>query len=109
MNTKEKIVVLRNTEDGSFLKSFKNKKDVLAYNVELTDSIHLASFLPEEAYNMQKDEIDNLAETLGCDVVVIEASYDLKFIDGESVPELSKEQQTASFVNGLFEQFLEGK
>ncbi|HEO3048213.1 TPA: hypothetical protein VAS44_002043, partial [Streptococcus agalactiae] len=54
-------------------------------------------------------EIDNLAETLGCDVVVIEASYDLKFIDGESVPELSKEQQTASFVNGLFEQFLEGK
>ncbi|HEP6852498.1 TPA: hypothetical protein VDC63_000697 [Streptococcus pyogenes] len=37
MNIKEKIVVLRNTEDGSFLKSFKNKKDVLAYNVELTD------------------------------------------------------------------------
>lgn len=28
MNIKEKIVVLRNTEDGSFLKSFKNKKDV---------------------------------------------------------------------------------
>lgn len=27
MNIKEKIVVLRNTEDGSFLKSFKNKKD----------------------------------------------------------------------------------
>ncbi|CQJ54699.1 hypothetical protein [Streptococcus agalactiae] len=45
MNTKEKIVVLRNTEDGSFLKSFKNKKDVLAYNVELTDSIHLAGLM----------------------------------------------------------------
>ncbi|HEQ8605177.1 TPA: hypothetical protein ACQ99M_000042 [Streptococcus pyogenes] len=102
MNIKEKIVVLRKTKDGSFLKSFKNKKDVLAYNVELTDSIQLASFLPEESYNMQKDEIDNLAETFGCDVVVIEASYDLKFIDGESVPELTKEQQTASFVNGLF-------
>ncbi|HEM9563096.1 TPA: hypothetical protein U3L29_000258 [Streptococcus agalactiae] len=109
MNIKEKIVVLRNTEDGSFLKSFKNREAVLAYNVEFTNIIQAASFLPEESYNMQKDEIDNLAETFGCDVVVIEASYDLKFIDGKSVPELSKEQQTASFVNGLFEQFLKGK
>lgn len=109
MNIKEKIVVLRNTEDGSFLKSFKNREAVLAYNVEFTNIIQAASFLPEESYNMQKDEIDNLAETFGCDVVVIEASYDLKFIDDESVPELSKEQQTASFVNGLFEQFLKGK
>ncbi|HFX5615084.1 TPA: hypothetical protein ACIE28_001304, partial [Streptococcus pyogenes] len=89
MNIKEKIVVLRNTEDGSFLKSFKNRDGALAYNVELTDSIQLASFLPEEFYNMQKDKIDNLAETFGYDVVVIEASYDLKFIDGESVPELT--------------------
>ncbi|EPB6163579.1 hypothetical protein ACER2P_07845 [Streptococcus pyogenes] len=109
MNIKEKIVVLRNTEDGSFLKSFKNKKDVLAYNVELTDSIQLASFLPEEFYNMQKDKIDNLAETFGYDVVVIEASYDLKFIDGESVPELTKEQKVKSMVNGMFEQVFGGE
>ncbi|HFK8810609.1 TPA: hypothetical protein ACG2RO_001433 [Streptococcus agalactiae] len=109
MNTKEKIVVLRNTEDGSFLKSFKNRDAVLAYNMEFTNIIQAASFLPEESYNMQKDEIDNLAETFGCDVVIVEASYDLKFIDGESVQELSKEQQTANFVNGLFEQFLGGK
>ncbi|MFP7775540.1 hypothetical protein [Streptococcus dysgalactiae] len=108
MNIKEKIVVLRK-EDGSFLKSFKNRDAVLAYNMEFTNIIQAASFLPEESYNMQKEKIDNLAGTLGCDVVVIEASYNLKFIDGESVPELSKEQQTASFVNGLFEQFLEGK
>lgn len=109
MNIKEKIVVLRKTKDGSFLKSFKNRDAVLAYNVKFTNIIQAASFLPEESYNVQKDEIDNLAETFGCDVVVVEASYDLKFIDGESVPELSKEQQTASFVNGLFEQFLGGK
>lgn len=109
MNIKEKIVVLRNTEDGSFLKSFKNRDAVLAYNMEFTNIIQAASFLPEESYNMQKDEIDNLAETFGCDVVIVEASYDLKFIDGESVQELSKEQQTANFVNGLFEQFLGGK
>ncbi|MDE7506553.1 hypothetical protein LZ157_02360, partial [Streptococcus agalactiae] len=82
---------------------------VLAYNMEFTNIIQAASFLPEESYNMQKDEIDNLAETFGCDVVIVEASYDLKFIDGESVQELSKEQQTANFVNGLFEQFLGGK
>ncbi|AQY25947.1 TPA: hypothetical protein VAW45_001353 [Streptococcus agalactiae] len=109
MNIKEKIVVLRKTEDGSFLKSFKNRDAVLAYNMEFTNIIQAASFLPEESYNMQKDEIDNLAETFGCDVVIVEASYDLKFIDGESVQELSKEQQTANFVNGLFEQFLGGK
>ncbi|EPU30780.1 hypothetical protein SAG0146_04765 [Streptococcus agalactiae MRI Z1-039] len=109
MNIKEKNVVLRKTEDGSFLKSFKNRDAVLAYNMEFTNIIQAASFLPEESYNMQKDEIDNLAETFGCDVVIVEASYDLKFIDGESVQELSKEQQTANFVNGLFEQFLGGK
>lgn len=65
MNIKEKIVVLRNTEDGSFLKSFKNKKDVLAYNVELTDSIQLASFLPEEAYNIQKEKLIIWQKRLG--------------------------------------------
>uniref|UniRef100_UPI0022EBA956 hypothetical protein n=1 Tax=Streptococcus agalactiae TaxID=1311 RepID=UPI0022EBA956 len=81
---------------------------VLAYNMEFTNIIQAASFLPEESYNMQKDEIDNLAETFGCDVVVIEASYDLKFIDGEDVPELTKEQKVKSMVNGMFEQVFGG-
>lgn len=71
--------------------------------------VQLASFLPEEAYNIQKEKIDNLAETLGCDVVVIEASYDLKFIDGEDVPELTKEQKVKSMVNGMFEQVFGGE
>ncbi|HER4810866.1 TPA: hypothetical protein VKP47_001856, partial [Streptococcus pyogenes NGAS071] len=53
-------------------------------------------------------KIDNLAETLGCDVVVIEASYDLKFIDGEDVPELTKEQKVKSMVNGMFDEILRG-
>ncbi|MGT2915589.1 hypothetical protein I6J14_05545 [Streptococcus dysgalactiae] len=109
MNIKEKIVVLRKTKDGSFLKSFKNRDVVLAYNVEFTNIIQAASFLPEESYNMQKDEIDNLAETFGCDVVVVEASYDLKFIDGEDVPELTKEQKVKSMVNGMFEQVFGGE
>ncbi|HEN0376544.1 hypothetical protein SUC37_08810 [Streptococcus agalactiae] len=109
MNIKEKIVVLRKTEDGSFLKGFKNRDVVLAYNMEFTNIIQAASFLPEESYNMQKDEIDNLAETFGCDVVVIEASHDLKFIDGESVPELTKEQKIKSMVNGMFEQVFGGE
>lgn len=108
MNIKEKIVVLRKTKDGSFLKSFKNRDAVLAYNAEFTNIIQAASFLPEECYNMQKDEIDNLAETFGCDVVVVEASYDLKFIDGEDVPELTKEQKVKSMVNGMFEQVFGG-
>ncbi|WP_332058659.1 hypothetical protein [Streptococcus canis] len=107
MNIKEKIVVLRK-EDGSFLKSFKNRDAVLAYNMEFTNIIQAASFLPEESYNMQKDEIDSLAETFGCDVVVIEASYDLKFIDGEDVPELSKEQKVKSLVDGMFDEILRG-
>ncbi|HFD5496084.1 TPA: hypothetical protein ACF42K_000001, partial [Streptococcus pyogenes] len=59
-------------------------------------------------YNIQKEKIDNLAETLGCDVVVIEASYDLKFIDGEDVPELTKEQKVKSMVNGMFDEILRG-
>ncbi|HHJ9656549.1 TPA: hypothetical protein ACQOJF_001786, partial [Streptococcus pyogenes] len=59
-------------------------------------------------YNMQKDKIDNLAETFGYDVVVIEASYDLKFIDGEDVPELTKEQKVKSMVNGMFDEILRG-
>ncbi|HER0608546.1 TPA: hypothetical protein VI025_001658, partial [Streptococcus pyogenes] len=61
-----------------------------------------------EAYNIQKEKIDNLAETLGCDVVVIEASYDLKFIYGEDVPELTKEQKVKSMVNGMFDEILRG-
>lgn len=109
MNIKEKIVVLRKTKDGSFLKSFKNRDVVLAYNVVFTNIIQAALFLPEESYNMQKDEIDNLAETFGCDVVVVEASYDLKFIDGEDVPELTKEQKVKSMVNGMFEQVFGGE
>lgn len=109
MNIKEKIVALRKTEDGSFLKSFKNRDAVLAYDAEFTNIIQAASFLPEEAYNIQKEKIDNLAETLGCDVVVIEASYDLKFIDGEDVPELTKEQKAKSMVNGMFEQVFGGE
>lgn len=80
-----------------------------AFKKMITDSIQLASFLPEEAYNIQKEKIDNLAETLGCDVVVIEASYDLKFIDGEDVPELTKEQKVKSMVNGMFEQVFGGE
>lgn len=42
MNIKEKIVVLRNTEDGSFLKSFKNKKMYLLimWNLQIAFNWH---------------------------------------------------------------------
>ncbi|CQJ54358.1 hypothetical protein [Streptococcus agalactiae] len=85
-------------------------KQIITHKVLSTFIVYIqASFLPEEAYNMQKEKIDNLAETLGCDVVVIEASYDLKFIDGEDVPELTKEQKIKSIVNGMFEQVFGGE
>lgn len=71
----------------------------------------MSDYLKEAEENIElKKQLKRLkAETFGCDVVVIEASYDLKFIDGESVPELTKEQKIKSMVNGMFEQVFGGE
>lgn len=109
MKMTEQFVVMRNVKTGGFLTNYENSDNTLAFTAGFKSEIQSALFVPIEYYKRQQDAFDKLAEIVESDVVVIEASYDLKFIDGESVPELSKEQQTANFVNRLFEQFLGGE
>lgn len=80
---------------------------LIMWNLQIAFNWH--HFYQKKLTTYKKKKIDNLAETLGCDVVVIEASYDLKFIDGEDVPELTKEQKVKSMVNGMFEQVFGGE
>lgn len=109
MKMTEQFVVMRNVKTGGFLTNYENNDNTLAFTASFKSEIQSALFVPIEHYKRQQDAFDKLAEIVESDVVVIEASYDLKFIDGESVPELTKEQKVKNMVNGMFEQVFGGE
>ena len=76
MKENNKQVVFYNAEKGGFLVSYKDKGS-LVFTAAFTDRLEKALFLPLEPYEEQKNELDKLAEAFGCEVLIVEAEYNV--------------------------------
>ena len=81
MKLTEKRVVFYKTEKDGFLKEYKDR-GTLAFEAGLVKGLNGALSMPIESYEDQKDELGKLAEAFGCEVLIVEAEYNVTKLDG---------------------------
>lgn len=89
MKKTEKYIVFRNKKTGAYLVDYKNE-GTLAYKANYIEEIKHAKTMSFEAFEKQKTQTELLAKTMDCEILVVEATYDLKQLNGEDVKEIER-------------------
>lgn len=100
MKQTETQVVFYNAKRNGFLGKYKDR-DTLAFEVGFTTELRSALFLPLDSYEEQKDELDKLAEAFGCEVLIVEAEYNVTKLDGSDFERTEREGLTEDSIKAL--------
>lgn len=102
MKLTEKQVVFYSAEKDGFLKSYKDK-GTLAFEAVFDDRLWKALQLPIEFYEKQKNNLDKLAEAFGCEVLIVEAEYNVTKLDGSDFERPEREGLKEDDIKTLLE------
>ena len=108
MKKTETFVVLRDKETGKFLVEYKNNGRALAYSAKYTDDLRTASKNDVTATKEQIEEFEKLANAFDCEILVVEAEYTLKTLEGDEPEDLTesieeaKRKHLVNLLHGLF-------
>ena len=100
MKENNKQVVFYNAEKDGFLESYKDKGS-LAFTAVFIDRLGKALFLPFDSYEEQKTELDTLAEAFGCEVLIVEAEYNVTKLDGSDFERTEREESMEDRIGAL--------
>lgn len=101
MKQTKKFIAFQDKENGHFVSEYKHHENQLAYKVGLCDSMQDALIFDYDAYERQKEQIGTLAEAFGCHIVVVEATHEIKMLDGSDVPEPEERNSQSGFLDLL--------
>lgn len=93
MKENNKHIVFYSTEKDGFLKSYKDRS-TLAFEARFSDDLEDALYAPVESYKKQKDEFDKLAEAFDCEVIIVEAEYNMTKLDGSDFERTEHKENT---------------
>ena len=102
MKENNKQVVFYSAEKDGFLESYKDKGSIV-FTAVFTNRLEKALFLPLEPYEEQKNELDNLAEAFGCEVLIVEAEYNVTKLDGSDFERTEREESMKDGIKALLE------
>lgn len=100
MKLTEKLVVFYSAEKDGFLESYKDKGS-LVFTAKFTDRLRDALYLPLEPYEKQKNDLDKLAETFGCEVLNVEVEYNITKTDGSDFERTERKGVTEDDIGEL--------
>lgn len=100
MKENNKYIVFYSAEKDGFLKSYKDKEN-LAFTATFDDRLWKALQLPFEPYEKQKADIDKLAEAFGCEVLIVEAEYNVTKLDGSDFEHTEREESMEDRIGTL--------
>lgn len=104
MKENNKQVVFYSAEKDGFLESYKDKGS-LVFTATFTDRLRDALYLPLEPYEKQKNDLDKLAETFGCEVLNVEVEYNVTKLDGSDFERTECEESIEDRIKTLMELF----
>lgn len=104
MKENNKQVVFYSAEKDGFLKSYKDKES-LVFTAVFDDRLWKALQLPIEFYEEQKNNLDNLAEAFGCEVLNVEVEYNVTKLDGSDFERTEREESLNDGIKALMELF----
>lgn len=93
MKQSKTYIVIRNKNNGEFLVDYKSKRNTFAYEANFTSNIEDAATMDIKSYELQKDKIKKLVKAFGskgCEVVKVEAYYNLTYPNGSDVKKIEK-------------------
>ena len=102
MKENNKQVVFYSAEKDGFLESYKDKGN-LVFTAVFADRLGKALSLPLEPYEEQKDELDNLAEAFGCEVLIVEVEYNVTKLDGSDFERTEREESMEDGIKALLD------
>lgn len=105
MKLTEKLVVFYSAEKDGFLESYKDKGS-LVFTATFTDRLGKALFLPLEPYEEQKNELDKLAEVFGCEVLIVEAEYNVTKLDGSDFERTERNEVTRDEIKAFLKKII---
>ena len=100
MKENNKQVVFYSAEKDGFLESYKDKGS-LAFEAVFDDCLWNALQLPIEFYEKQKNELDKLAEVMDCEVLIVEAEYNVIKLDGSDFERTEREETMEDRIGAL--------
>lgn len=104
MKQTEKQVVFYSAEKDGFLKEYKDR-GTLAFEAGFTTELRSALSVPLEAYEEQKNNLDKLAEAFGCEVLIVEAEYNVSKLDGSDFERTERKEFMKDDIKALLEIF----
>ena len=100
MKKTEKFIVLRDKNTGDYIQNYKNNEGAFTFSARLTSEIQDAAtnlIGSIEATENDGQNLKALAQGFGCEILVVEAEYTLKTLDGEEpkdlIDEIEKEKR----------------
>ena len=106
MKLTEKLVVFYSAKKDGFLESYKDRGS-LVYTATFTDRLKEALYLPLEPYEKQKNDLDKLAETFGCEVLNVEVEYNVTKLDGSDFERTERKGVTEDDIGGLLRRLID--
>ena len=100
MKENNKNIVLYSAEKNGFLTSYKDKGNI-AFTATFDPRLWKALQLPIEPYKKQKADIDKLAEVFDCEVLIVEAEYNVAKLDGSDFERTEREESMEDRIGAL--------
>ena len=100
MKENNKHIVFYSAEKNGFLTSYKDNGNI-AFTATFDPRLWKALQLPIEPYDKQKDELDKLAEAFGCEVLIVEAEYNVTKLDGSDFERTEREESMEDRIGAL--------
>ena len=98
MKKTEKFIVLRDKSTGDYIQNYKNNEGAFTFSAQLTSEIQDAATNLIESLEVIENDGQNLkalAQGLGSEILVVEAEYTLKTLDGEEPKDLTEKIEKA--------------
>nr|WP_302692088.1 hypothetical protein [uncultured Streptococcus sp.] len=109
MKKTEKFIVLRDKNTGDYIQNYKNNEGAFTFSARLTSEIQDAATNLIDSLEIIENngqDLKALAKGLGSEILVVEAEYTLKTLDGEEPEDLTEKIEKAKSKH--FENFLRG-
>lgn len=105
MKENNKQVVFYSAEKDRFLTSYKDKGNI-AFTATFDHRLWKALQLPIEPYEKQKAGIDKLAEVFGCEVLIVEAEYNITKLDGSDFERTERQEVTRDEIEAFLKHLI---
>ena len=106
MKKTENFIVLRDKNTGEYIQNYKNNEGAFTFSARLTSEIQdAATNLIDslEVVGNAGQDLKALAQGLGSEILVVEAEYTLKMLDGSEPKELTKKEKSLKEILALIE------